>query len=545
MAESEFVSHEPCPNCGSSDANSVFSDGHTYCFACEHYTPGDAEDTDEKPNRHVKGLLPVGDYIALTKRKLDEESCRKWGYSVSKWNGKSVQVANYRDPVTGGIIGQKVRTPDKEFVTRGDMKKPPLYGQNLWRDGGRRVVVTEGEVDAITVSQLQDHRWPVVSLPTGAKGARKALERNLEWLDKFQEVVLLFDNDEPGQAAAADCAPLFAPGKCKVARLPLKDANEMLLAGRGDEVISAIWEAKTYRPDGIVTIADIRERVLSPPKQGLPWWTDTLTKLTFGRQWGSIYAFGAGTGIGKTDFLTQQMEYDIDVLGLPVGVFALEQRPEETVKRIAGKFAGKTFHIPDGSWKKEDLEATLDTLEAGGKLFMYDNFGAMDWDIIRSTMRHLAHNDGVRIFYIDNLTALAAMADDEKKMLEKTMAELAGITNELGAIVHLVSHLSTPEGTPHEEGGRVMIRHFKGSRTIGYWCQFMFGMERDTQAEDKAVRTTTTFRVLKDRFTGRSSGEVFYLGYDAATAKLYETEKPQEASAYGFSKEEATANTDF
>jgi len=34
MMVSEFLYHTNCPNCGSSDALGVFSDGHTYCFSC-------------------------------------------------------------------------------------------------------------------------------------------------------------------------------------------------------------------------------------------------------------------------------------------------------------------------------------------------------------------------------------------------------------------------------------------------------------------------------------------------------------------------------
>lgn len=550
MDDSEFVRHEPCPACGSSDAFARYSDGHAHCFSCEHYEHGDDEAPETKPKRrHVSGLIPVGTYKAIPARKITEESAVKWGYSSSKVKGEifdqpgtvGVQVANYHDPASGEIVCQKLRTKEKDFIMVGEgKKKPPLFGMNLWRDGGRKIVVTEGEIDAISVSQIQDHRWPVVSVPTGAKGAKKALTRYLDWLDKFDEVVLMLDNDEEGNEAVADCAPLFAPGKCKVARLPLKDANAMLVAGRGDEVISAIWEAKTYRPDGIVTIADIRERILKTPDKGLPWWTPTLTTLTFGRQWGSVYAFGAGTGIGKTDFLTQQMEYDVNVLKQPLGIFSFEQQPEETAKRIAGKFAGKTYHIPDGTWTADELDKTIDEIERGGKLFFYDSFGATDWDTVRSHIRYLFYNYGVRVFYIDNLTAFAAEADDEKKMLEQTMAQMAKLAKELQIIIHLVSHLSTPEGTPHEEGGRVMIRHFKGSRAIGYWCSFMFGMERNTQAEDKDTRTATTFRVLKDRFTGRSSGEVFYLGYNPDTAKLFERDKPAEASEYGLGDEKET-----
>ena len=86
----------------------------------------------------------------------------------------------------------------------------------------------------------------------------------------------------------------------------------------------------------------------------------------------------------------------------------------------------------------------------------------------------------------------------------------------------MVSHLATPMGKPHEEGGRVSIRHFKGSRAIGFWCHFMFGLERDQQAEDETERQTTTFRVLKDRYTGQATGLTFPLNYDHVTGKLYE-----------------------
>ena len=100
------------------------------------------------------------------------------------------------------------------------------------------------------------------------------------------------------------------------------------------------------------------------------------------------------------------------------------------------------------------------------------------------------------------------------------MKEMAGLANELGIIIHFVSHLSTPEGKPHEEGGRVMIRHFKGSRAIGFWSHFMFGLERNQQAEDPEERQQTTLRVLKDRYTGRATGATFRMRYAPSTGLL-------------------------
>ena len=55
--------------------------------------------------------------------------------------------------------------------------------------------------------------WPMVSLPSGAASAKKAIQNNLELLQGYEEVVLFFDNDEPGRKAAKECADLLPPGK--------------------------------------------------------------------------------------------------------------------------------------------------------------------------------------------------------------------------------------------------------------------------------------------------------------------------------------------
>lgn len=492
------------------------------------------------------GLIQGGEFKDLTSRGISEETCRKFGYQVVKLgDGRVVQLAPYTN-AEGQVVAQKVRPKDKDkmFMT-GDAGDILLFGQNLWGSGGRKIVVTEGELDAMSVSQAQGNKWPVVSIPKGAKAARKELAKQLTWLCSFEEVVLMFDMDDPGKEASIECAGLFPPGKCKLASLPLKDASDMLQAGRSSELVQAIWNAKPYRPDGIVTLDDIFEEVLEDPAEGLPWFLPTLTKLTFGRRYGENFAFGAGTGIGKTDLFTQQMQYDITELGQKVAVFALEQRPKQTLRRIAGKLWNKCFHIPDGSWTKDDLRAALVKLKDSGKLFLYDNFGSADWDIIRDTMRYLALSEGVRLFYLDHLTALVAEEDDEKKALEKLMAQMSMLCEELQIIVHFISHLTTPDGTPHEEGGRVTIRQFKGSRAIGYWSHFMFGMERNQQHDDPRHRSITTFRVLKDRNTGRATGEHFYLGYEKESGRLFETELPEGERFGDETKTPSADNPDF
>jgi twinkle protein len=542
--ESFFLRKEPCPACGSRDNLARYSDGHGHCFGCDHYEPGDGSTSPNprKINRMFNALS--GDYGPLEARGITEETCRKFGYMSGKdKDGKRVQIAPYHDE-DGNLVGQKLRYKDKEFSFLGSSKEAALFGQHLWSGGGRRVIIAEGEIDALSISQMQGNKWPVVSIPNGAQGAKKSLAKHLEWLNTFDEVVLAFDMDEPGRDAAQACATLFPPGKAKIAHLPgdYKDPNEMLKAGEGDKLVQCLWNAKAYRPDGVVTLGEIKDKLLKAVVMGLPWWSEALTKLTYGRRFGELYAFGAGTGIGKTDWLTQQIVFDITELNQKVGLFFLEQMPEETGRRIAGKLAKRRFHVPDGSWTDEELVAAIDRLEEGGKLFLYDSFGSTDWERIRETMRYLTHSEGVRIFYLDHLTALAAAEEDERKALEIIMAELGGIVKELDVMIHIVSHLATPEGKPHEEGGRVMIRHFKGSRSIGFWCHYMFGLERDQQHEDEALRSITTFRVLKDRYTGQATGQVIYLGYDVDEGRLFETELPEETGGF---KDESQGDCPF
>lgn len=467
--------------------------------------------------------------IDKTTRGITPETFGHWRYQYGELDdGTRVHVANHY--VDRMHTGQKTRDAGKNFKVLGKMDA--LYGRWLWPGRGRRVVVTEGELDALSVSQAQGNKWPVVSVPNGAQGAVKACRDAIDWLLAFDEVVILFDDDEPGRKAAVEVAKLLPVGKAKIATLPRKDANEMLKAGEEAELVSAIWNAAPYRPDGVVTLKDIRDKALRPIEVGRPWVFPTLTKATFGRRPGELYFLGAGTGVGKTDVLTECIAFDINELGLKVGCVFLEQDVSETGKRLAGKIGNKRFHVPDGTWTQDELTQSFDSLADHDSLFLYDNFGSAEWDHIKVHVEYLATSCGCQHIYIDHLTALASHAEDERKELERICAEMAMLAKRLGVTLHVVSHLATPDGKSHEEGGRVTIRHFKGSRAIGFWAHFMFGLERDQQADDETMRHVTTFRVLKDRYTGQATGLTFYLKYDFATGRVREGEMPTPGDSF-------------
>lgn len=527
MTDSYCIANEPCPKCGSRDNVAVYSDGHRHCFSqgCDYHTSSDGED---QPRRRMSKMIRAdlsmldGEIKALGKRGITEETCRKWGYKTGKdKHDKTVQIATYCDDA-GTPVAQKLRYAGKEFTFIGEPKKAGLYGQHLWRDGGKMVVITEGEIDALSVSQLQGNKWPVVSIPNGAQGAEKAVAKALEWLSKFDKIVLLFDDDEPGRDAAQETAAILPPGKAFIARIDgFKDANEALQHGQGSKVIDAIWGAKEYRPDGIVDITTVIERASQPIVRGLDWPFERLTALTYGRRRGELYGFGAGTGCGKTTLFKQIQAHVITEDKLPIGVFALEEPVAHSAKTLAGVIDGIRYHVPDVEYDPAKLRKTLESLS--GKVFLYDHFGAATFETIKDKMRYMAHAFGVRDFFLDHLTALAAtLDDDERKAIDKMMADLSKLTLELDSTIYFISHLSTPEGKSHEEGGRVLEKHFRGSRAIGYWSHFLFALERDKQDLDGI----TTFRVLKDRYTGDANGLTFGLRYDKATGRQVECDLP-------------------
>lgn len=497
--------------------------------------------------------LASGDILALGKRGITADTCRKFGYMVGEdKDGRKCQIAPYFNGTE--VVAQKLRYADKTFKFIGKPKAAQLFGQHLWRDGGKMVVVTEGEIDAMSVSQMQGNKYPVVSVQNGAQSARKSLAAELEWLERFDTVVLMFDMDEPGQAAAAECAPLFTPGKCKVARLPMKDPNELLQAGRGAEIIDAIWGAREWRPDGIVSIGDLKERLKKPIERGLSWPWPIIDDATYGIRTSELYTLGAGTGMGKSETFKEVMTHLVFTHGQKVGGLFLEETPEHTVRCLAGKIADRRFHVPDAGWTMDELDEAIERLDGAQAISLFDHFGHTDYDTIKSRIRFMAVSLGCRHIFLDHVTALVSgdKDGDERKQLDFIMTDLASLIRELDVSLFLISHLATAEGAPHEEGGRVLLKHFRGSRAIGQWSNFVFGLEGNQQEPHMELRHARHLRILKDRYTGQGTGVVEHLKYLPETGRLvsfpdYEdvaarlTDKPfkDESSA------QSSANPDF
>ena len=49
----KFIQHEPCDECGSSDALGRYDDGSAHCFSCGHNIKADGQESDRpaRPDR--------------------------------------------------------------------------------------------------------------------------------------------------------------------------------------------------------------------------------------------------------------------------------------------------------------------------------------------------------------------------------------------------------------------------------------------------------------------------------------------------------------
>jgi twinkle protein len=520
-AESAYLTKESCPHCGSSDANALYSDGHHYCFSCETVTPADGQERSNVVELKPDFKPVVGEHHALGKRKLAIDTCKVFDYQVADYNGQKVQVANYKDG-KGRIVGQKIRFANKDFLFLGDAKKATLYGKHLWRDSGNMLVITEGEIDAMSVSQAFGNKYPVVSVRSGAAGAKKDIQRNIDWLEQFQTVVFMFDQDEPGQKAAEECALLLSPGKAKIAKLPVKDASDMLVDGKVKELIDAVWGAKAFRPDGIISGDELWDIVSSTETaDSVPYPFNGLNEKTLGARRGEIVTITAGSGIGKSA-LTRELAYHLIKQGHTIGYIALEESVKRTALGLIGLELNKPVHISMEGVTEDDLRNAYSHTVGNGRVYLYDHWGSTDTDNLLQRVRYLVRGCGCDYIFLDHLSIVVSGMDggDERRLIDTTMTKLRTLTEEVQCGMFLVSHLKRPEGKGHEEGAATSLAQLRGSAAIAQLSDMVIGLERNQQ--DKDDPNLTTVRVLKNRWTG-DTGIACHLRYNKETGRMTET----------------------
>lgn len=532
--QSKFVRHEPCPKCGSKDNLARYSDGHAVCFSggCSHYEHGNGDVVEFKSRKEATPLNEVtGVTAAITDRRISQDTCRKFGVTVEYGNDGHIVKHHYPyfDKDTGELRGDKTRLVDsKQFFAQGSFDNVGLFGQQAFKGGGKYITVVEGELDALAVSEMFDGKWAVVSIRSGAASAAKDIKANLEWLESFDNVVLCFDNDKVGQDSARQCLDLFSPNKAKNVTLSLKDAGDMLKQGKIKQFVQEWWNAKTYRPDGIVAGIDTWDLVVEQENIRsiqYPW--QCLNELTHGFRPKELVTITSGTGMGKSQIIRELQYYMLNATEDNIGILALEEDIPKTTLGLMSLAAEQPLHLDKNITREEKRkywEMTLGT----GRYYLLDHWGSTHEENLLSRVRYMAKGLDCKWIFLDHLSIVVSDQEhgDERRAIDSIMTKLRQLVQETGIGLFLVSHLRRPSGGKgHEDGAQVSLADLRGSAAIAQLSDMVIGLERNQQHKDEEVRNTTTVRVLKNRFAGLT-GPACYLYYDKDSGRMTETNCP-------------------
>jgi twinkle protein len=539
--ESQLVSKGPCGDCGSSDACATYDDGHTYCYSCETHTKGDTtvsqtvELTTDGELGRITQQWQKASPKAMPERALQSGPVSKYNVLVTDTHHYYPYFAeDQADPVAFKVRNIK----DKTFRVVGQLKDAGLFGQHRYGAGRQdKIVIVEGECDAIAAAALLNQDTPVVSLKGGAAATGRDIKASYEFLDGFKEIVLCMDADDAGKAGIEKAAEIFA-GKLRIVKLNPqlgKDPNDYLKAGLQSEFVEAVVTASPFVPKGIVGKDELWSRLNSERPEAIgmyPW--DKLNSLTYGFRPTELVTITAGSGLGKSSILRELIVHLKNTTPHRIGTLFLEESVERTAEGFMSVDLSTPVHLPSSSVKRGDSEykASFDRMFGDDRLVIMDaafDTGATVEQII-ARVRYLIKAMDCKVscwITSPSWCQRDSMATSARHWMRSCL-RLRALTQDTGVTLFAVSHLKRPEGKGHEEGAASSLSQLRGSASIAQLSDFVIGLERNAQSEDEIERCTTKVRVLKNRFSG-ITGPAGALLYNTETGRLSEYD-PEEAA---------------
>jgi twinkle protein len=485
------VTHQHCPFCESTDAFTYDKEKNAYrCFSCDKQgrydklDKGLIEDTfvATKTNYTPKNLVD-GKYVAM--RGISTKTMEEFGVLTYGDQQEYVYPSG----------GKKVRLlTDKKFFAKDGFKGDELFGMNLFTAGcSKKVTITEGELDALSVSQMLKSTYlnPVVSLPS-ANPSKKLWDNCHDWLNSFEHIVLSVDNDEAGNSIADKIAKMFPNKVYRVDHSKFKDANEFLQNNAATEFKSAWWNAKKYTPENVLNTTD---QFLSlyrdtPEHQYVPTGIQALDDKIMGLMQGHFTVIKAPTGIGKTEVM-RYLEYNMLQRGIPIAAWHLEETKLRTLLGLV------SYELQDNLTRRdliEEKQAEDLVIEAIKKLtkdelfyqfYLGDGQGA---DELIDQIRFFSQAAGCKFVFFEPIQDVVAGTSEESKeqMLADLSVRLSKLAAELNVGIVTIAHTNDDGQT-------------KYCRMIGQRASVILDLKRDKDATSLEERNTTYITIEKNR----------------------------------------------
>lgn len=483
------------------------------------------------------------EYSSIDDRGISKEIAEYYGVKVAKDDNGNITHHRYAYLDEMGIEQfAKIRyCKDKEFAYEGKAK-PLLFGHHTAQQEGKYVIITEGEIDAMTIQQVlyNKHKrmFPVVSL-RGAGMTGDATKEHFKMLNKFSDIVLWFDKDDAGIEAANKVAKAFDHGKVRLASGRCKDANEQWMLEKNPRNIeSVIYNAPKIKRSSVVGRRQMLDSLINlqtQPSIPFPPCLESLNKMFGGMRLGEIVYFTSGTGSGKSTIAREIAYHTMTRTRGKVGFLALEENPGQTAKKMVGLHMNKnlSYHtlteeeLVDNFvdlFGEIDLEADFaDEQQDDDNMLVVDHQGGFTDDSWIDDLREMA-NRGCKYIFIDHITMLTEMGVNGLSgvaAIDYVTNKLVSFRSEYNVWLGIVAHLSKPDGTPHEEGSMPKITEIRGSVSQKNGADAVLGFTRHNYSDNEEEACTIQARLMKNRFSG-DNGSLEDMWFDKETGRVHE-----------------------
>ena len=371
--------------------------------------------------------------------------------------------------------------------------EPILFGWQVQPRDARTIVITEGEIDAMT---FYEQGIVALSVPRGGgEGEKQDGWIAAEWdnLELFDAIYLAMDADEQGVAARDKIIERLGRERCYVIDFsPYKDANEAHLAGA--KLQDFIDKARTHDPAELRCAAEYLDELADYFDHGeiiegdkLPW-PGTHNTLRLRLHESSVWA--GINGHGKSQILGHIMCHSVAANAQAWCVASMEFRPKRFLSRIARQIVGVVRPTrPQIYGEVSDLLRNV---------FIFDVQGTAKGESILKVFEYAARRYGCTHFLVDSL-AKCGFAEDDYAGQKKFVDTLAEFALKAGVHVHIVAHARKSES----EDKMPDKFDIKGTGAIADMVDNVFIVWRNKPkervlAESNGVKTNAVIQAEKD-----------------------------------------------
>jgi len=311
------------------------------------------------------------------------------------------------------------------------------------------VTITEGQCDAIAWAQTG---IPTVSIPSGVSN-EQWVDNDWDWLAQFHTIYISFDMDEKGKAAAASAINRLGRNKCRSIQLPLKDANDMIVAERDEELREAYDSAQTLDPAELVHASTFKESVhhiltTDVSQDGWPCiWDDFDFRIR-------LHEYTIWTGLlghGKSSALSLLCA-KLASLGAPSCIASLETRSDKTIASMVPQWTSD-----ENIGHKSYYSQAFDDLSS--QIIMYNLMERVSIENILESFTYAHKRWGIQNFVLDNVMMLKIDRQDNEAQANAAYL-IKDFVRRHAAHIHVVAHPRKPPSgdipkppNPHEVRG--------------------------------------------------------------------------------------------